>query len=231
MARPVQDAGDQILDLDALGARQRLQVDRRFGVDIDQIGRQAAADRNLVHIDIGRVQEPARFRHGDDGQRILGPLGGDRRALQRIERDIDLGATGADLFADEQHRRLIPLALADHDDAVDRERIQRLAHGVDRGLVRGFLVAASHQPGCRQRRRLRHANRLQRQVAFQHVPFCHVRHFSFAVDQESSMRIRQGSSSTVPSPPIRTSARFSAASPVSWVVRTTGTGSFGARPR
>jgi hypothetical protein len=37
-------------------------------------------------------------------------------------RDIDFRpGSGADLLADEQHRRLIHLALADHNRAVDRK--------------------------------------------------------------------------------------------------------------
>ena len=52
------------------------------------------------------------------GQGVGHRLGGERGALQRVERDIDAGAfAGADLFADVEHGGLVPLALADHDDS------------------------------------------------------------------------------------------------------------------
>ena len=58
----------------------------------------------------------------------------------------ELGPPRAHLLADVEHRRLVALALADHHRAVDVERVERLAHGVDRGLVGLVLVAAAHQP-------------------------------------------------------------------------------------
>ena len=135
------------------------------GVEIDHPVGQAGADRDLVHVGVGRIEEAAGLRHGDDGERVRAALGGDRRALQRIERDVDGRAAGADLLADEEHGRLVALALADHDGAVDGEAVERPAHGVDGGLVGGLLVAASHQLGGRQRRRLRHPDRLEGEIA------------------------------------------------------------------
>ena len=41
-----------------------------------------------------------------------------------------------DLLADVEHRRLVALALADDDRAVDRQAVQRLAHRLDRGAGR-----------------------------------------------------------------------------------------------
>ena len=72
---------------------------------------------------------------------------------------------GADLLADVEHRRLVALALADHDRAVDVEHVERLAHGVDRGLVGRLLVAAAHQPGAGEGGRLGDPDAVQRQVA------------------------------------------------------------------
>ena len=103
--------------------------------------------------------------HRDDGERIGRALGGDGGALERIERDVDLGPAGADLLADIEHRRLVALALADHHGAVDGERVERAAHGVDRGLVGRLLVAAAHQLGGRQRRRFGDAHRFEREIA------------------------------------------------------------------
>ncbi len=73
-----------------LGLGERLEILLRRLVEIDHVA-ELAADGDLVHIDVGRVQEPARLRHGDDGQRVRAALRGDRGAFERIERDVDLG--------------------------------------------------------------------------------------------------------------------------------------------
>jgi hypothetical protein len=89
-------------------------------VEIDDAVGQAAADGDLVHVDVGRVEKAAMLGHGDDGQCIGQALGGDGGALQRIEGDVDLGHAAlaqADLLADIEHRRLVALALADHHGA------------------------------------------------------------------------------------------------------------------
>ena len=75
------------------------------------------------------------------------------------------GRAVADLLAVVEHRRLVLLALADHHQAVHRDRLQHVAHAVDGGLVGGLLVAASHQRRGGQRGGLGHAHELQREVA------------------------------------------------------------------
>ena len=54
----------------------------------------------------------------------------------------------ADLFADEQHRRLVALAFADDDGAIEIERVERVAHRLDGGGVGGLFVAAADQLGA-----------------------------------------------------------------------------------
>ena len=74
----------------------------------------------------------------------LGAAGGaDRRAFERIEGDVDFRSARADFFADIEHRRFVTLAFADHHRAIDRERIESLAHGIDRRLIGGLLIAAA----------------------------------------------------------------------------------------
>ena len=172
VARPVEDADDQVGDLARSSRCARFaRFVGRLVVEIDDAVGQPAADRDLVHVDVGRVEEAAVLGHRDDRQRVGAALGGDRRAFQRIERDVDLRALpGADLLADIEHRRLVALALADHHGAVDRQAVERLAHRVDRGLVGRLLVAAPHQPRGGQRRRLGDAHRFQRQIAI-HLEF------------------------------------------------------------
>src|SRR5262249_26537678 len=91
-------------------------------------------------------------------------LGAERGAFQRIDSDVDLGTfAGADLLADEQHRRLVELPLPDYDGAVDRQVVEVAAHGVDGGLVGRLLGRAPAPAGCRYGRALGHAHDLERQ--------------------------------------------------------------------
>ncbi len=72
-----------------------------------------------------------------------------------IHRDVDLRRRAvADALAVEEHGRLVLLALADDDHTVHGHAAEHVAHGVDRGAVRHFLVAATHPPRRRQRGRL-----------------------------------------------------------------------------
>ena len=104
--------------------------------------------------------------------RVGAGLGGDRGAFERIERDVDARAGAlrrADLLADVEHRRLVALALADHDGAVDVERVERGAHRLDRGGVGGLLVAAADQLRGGDRGRLGDPNHLQHQDAIENA--------------------------------------------------------------
>jgi hypothetical protein len=61
--------------------------------------------------------------------------------VERIHRDVDFRVTeaailvGANLLTHVKHRRLVTLALSDHDLAVDGERVHFLPHRLDRDLV------------------------------------------------------------------------------------------------
>ncbi len=153
----------------ALGLGEPLDVVGRRRVEVDHAFLVAGADRDLLHVDVGRMQQRAAIghRHGRDRARHV--LGAQRGAFERVDGDIDL-RTGidADLLADEQHRRLVALALADHDGALDRQLVELAPHGVDRGLVGRLLVAMAAQPRRRHRRALGHAHDLEREDALQH---------------------------------------------------------------
>ncbi len=126
--------------LHALGLGEVADVLAGRRVEIDHALRIAGTDRDLVHIDVGRVQQRAVLGHGQGGDGARHVLGAQRRAFERIDGDVDLGAgLGADLLADEQHRRLVHFALPDHHGAVDRQIVELAPHGVDRGLVGGLL--------------------------------------------------------------------------------------------
>ena len=121
-----------------------------FSAAVDFLGTQAMVDRERIG---------ASFRR-------------DRRAFQRIERDVDLrpgSLRAADLLADIEHRRLVALALADHHGAVDLERVERLAHRFDCGSVGGLFVAPPDQLRRGDRGCLGHADEFEDEDAIEHA--------------------------------------------------------------
>ena len=122
---------------------------------------------HLLHVDArAGVEHAAALGQRDHGQRARHAARGQPRALERVDRDVDLGrAAVADLLAVVEHRGLVLLPLADHHDAVHRHRVQREAHRVDGGLVGGLLVAAPDPARGRQRGRLGDPHQLEREVA------------------------------------------------------------------
>ena len=134
-----------------------------MSIDVDPV----RADGDLLHVDGGAGEEhrPA-LRDRDHRDRVRLAERGQPRALERVDRDVDLGPLAvADLLAVVEHRRLVLLALADDDDAVHRDRVEHRAHRVDGGLVGGDLVAAADPAAGAHRRGLGHAHELEREVA------------------------------------------------------------------
>ena len=169
MARPVEQHRRDALGLDALGFGERADVLVGRRVEVDHVLGIAGPDRDLVHIDVGRVQQCAALGDGDGGDGARHVLGAQRRAFQRIDRDVDLeAALGADLLADEQHRRFVHLAFADHHRAVDRQIVELAPHGVDRRLIGRLLLAAAAQPRGIDGRALGHPHDLHRENAVKH---------------------------------------------------------------
>src|SRR5205823_2411947 len=88
------------------------------------------------------------------------------RALERVDGDVDLGPlAGADLLAVVEHRRLVLLALADHDDTAHLDAVEDGAHRVDRRLVGRLLLAAADPASGGHRTGLGDADELERDVA------------------------------------------------------------------
>ena len=127
---------------------------------------------------------------GQDGERVGSTFGGNRCALERIERNVDLGPAAADLFTDEQHRCFVAFAFADHHGAVYFQLVERRSHGIDCGLVGRLFVTAAHQLECRQRCGFGDAHRFHGKITIE------VSHRS---PYRCSMRMRWGCSSTVSS--------------------------------
>ena len=170
VARTVEDQRGDLAGLHALGLRERMDVFFRRRVEIDDARGIAGADGDLVHVDVGRVEQRAGLRHRHHRDRARHVLGAQRRAFQRIDGDVDLRARRrAHPLADEQHRRLVALALADDDRAVDGQAVEFAAHRVDGGLVGGLLVAAAAQARGGDGGALGDAHEFERQNALDDV--------------------------------------------------------------
>ncbi len=125
------------------------------------------ADRDLLHVDArAGVEHRAPLGHRDDGDGVAAAEGGERGAVDGVDRDVgEHGRAVADALAVEEHRRLVLLALADDDDAVHRHGVEHHPHGVDGGPVGAVLVAPAHPAAGRQRRRLGDPHQLEGEVA------------------------------------------------------------------
>ena len=142
----------------------RLRADRR--VDVDDVGA-LGPDDQLLHVEDGAGVvhgAPLGDREHRDGVRHA--LGGQGRAVDRVDGDVALGPDAvADALAVEEHRGVVLLALADDDDAVHRDAPDELAHGVDGDAVGAVLVAAAHPAGRGHRGSLGDPHELEGQVA------------------------------------------------------------------
>ena len=102
--------------------------------------------------------------HGDYGQSVWHILGCQRRAFQRVQRDINARTFAcSNLFTDVQHRGFVAFAFADHHDTRDIQHVQLGAHGVDCGLVCGLFIPTTDQFCRRDRSGLGYAGKAQRQ--------------------------------------------------------------------
>ena len=125
-------------------------------------------DNDLIHIDVRGVEQSAAFCRGKHGDGIVGAESAEIRSFKRIDRDVDLRSLlVAHGLADEQHGRLVALALPDHDSAVNRELVKLTAHCVHCRLIGGFLISAPGQSSSRYGSALGHAHDLKRKDALE----------------------------------------------------------------
>ena len=114
------------------------------------------------------MQQRAAIGHRHRRDRAGHVLGAQRGAFERIDRDIDLRpGVEPDLLADEQHRRLVALALADHDGAFDRQLVEFAAHRIDGGLVGRLFLSMAAQPRRGHGRTFRDPHDFQREDALE----------------------------------------------------------------
>ena len=159
-----QHDGDVVL-VHVLGLGDRVDVLGHRLADVDDVGGLGAGDE-LLHVEHGRRVEhrvPRGDGHHRDG--VVHALGRQRGAVDRVDRDVALGAGAvADLLAVEEHRRVVLLALADHDGAAHADRADHVAHRVDGLLVGVVLVAAADPAGGRHGRCLGDAYQFEGEV-------------------------------------------------------------------
>ena len=170
---PVEHGDDQVVDVAGQRPRDGPQVVGDRGIEIDHVARRRRDDQ-LLHVEVGRVQQAAPLRRRKHGNRAGSAGGAEVRALERIDRDVHLRRAEPaaavddvgepDLLADEQHRRLVALALADHDGAVDGHRVELAPHRRHRRLVRLGAVALPHRLRAGDGGLLDDAEELEREV-------------------------------------------------------------------
>ena len=127
-------------------------------------------DDDLVHVYVGRVQEPAALRGREHRDGVVRAERAEVRAFQGVNGDVHFGEVfgvfvlveaEADLLADEEHRGLVALALAYHDSAAHRHRVHLLAHRLDRDVVGILAVALPHRARGGDGRLLAHAQEVE----------------------------------------------------------------------
>src|SRR5690606_7408498 len=108
----------------------------------------------------------ATIRHRDHAEGVVAPLGRQRRAVDRVDGDVVRATTArSDVLAVEKHRRIVLLALTDHDAATDVDRREEGAHGVHGRAVRELLLTTPDERHRADGGRLCGTYELERNVA------------------------------------------------------------------
>jgi len=172
---PFEDHDRDVGDIPPERGRDPLQVLGRAIADVDLAGRDRP-DAQLLEIRVRGVDQAALLRGGEDRDRAGLAVGDEVRPLERVDGDVDLGVVldtrrrpAPDRLADPEHRRLVALALADDDRAGKLDLVHGRAHRLDCRPVGLVLLAATHEPGRRERGRLGDANHLEREELLHQV--------------------------------------------------------------
>ena len=81
---------DEVLDVPVEAPGDLLQVVRDRRIEIHRVLR-LRSDDQLLHVNVGRVQQPAPLGGGQHGDRTRGSGGAEVRALEGVDGDIDFG--------------------------------------------------------------------------------------------------------------------------------------------
>ena len=113
--------------------------------------RRGGSDHDLVHVDVGGVEQAALFGRGEHGDGASRTGGAEVGPFQRVDGDVDLGIdlalgpAASQRLADVEHRGLVALALADDDRAAHFEPVELFAHRLHRHLVGVLPLTVSHR--------------------------------------------------------------------------------------
>src|SRR5256714_1295838 len=169
VARAVEDDDGQVFDVAAKPARDGLEVVLDGRVNVNRAARRRPDD-DLVHVDVGRVQEPAALGGGEHRVGVVRARAAGVCALGRVNGDFNVGevfgvrvvvVARADLLADEEHGCLVALALADDDATAHRHDVHLLAHRLYGHVVGVLAVALPHRPRRSDGRGLAYAQEVQ----------------------------------------------------------------------
>src|SRR5262249_10828188 len=174
VSRAVQDHNHQVGNVAVQAARDRLQVFRRRGIQIDHAfaGR---PDHELFHVAVGSVEQPTFFCRRQNGNSARRSGGAEVRSFQRIDGDVHLGdlyaiaPAGAYLLSDVEHGSFIALAFADDDGAAHGHLVHGAAHGLGGNLVGLVTIAQAHGVGGSDGCVFHNAHEFQRQLEFEEV--------------------------------------------------------------
>ena len=166
MPRPVQNRHGEVGYLPVNVPRDGTQSvgDRSVKINLPS---HRGRNNQLLHVDRWpRIEHGAARRHAQHADRVRKALGGERGAIDWVNRNVQVG-TGAvaDLLAIEQHRRFVFLSLSDYHDTVHPNRSEHRAHGVHGSLINLFLVTKAHISRAGDGGRLSCPHQLQGEIA------------------------------------------------------------------
>src|SRR5438105_6624925 len=111
----IEDHDGQLIDVALKRLGDLIQILLHRFLETYEVGR-SRADDDLVHVDIGCVEEAPFFRGRENGDRIRGAGRAEIRSFQWVNSNVDLrinltlGPAAAERLADIEHRRFVALA-------------------------------------------------------------------------------------------------------------------------
>ncbi|MDI2020793.1 hypothetical protein PJL18_01302 [Paenarthrobacter nicotinovorans] len=166
MAVTVKDHDVELVDLDALGLGDEVQVLLDGQAQIHHVGGLGTRDE-LLHVeDCGGVEHGAALSDCQHCEGVVDAQGGEAGSVDGIDGDVALG-TGAvtNLLAVEQHGGFVFFAFTNHHDAVEVDGVKERTHGVDGGTVGFVLVAETYPVAAGNCRGFGDADEFKRKVA------------------------------------------------------------------
>src|ERR1700752_1625277 len=174
MSRAVEHNHRQIFDIASETPRNVLQVVFHRGINVDDPARRWP-NYNLVHVDIGCIQQTTPFGGSQNCNRVVGAKRAEVRALERIDGYINLRTRFSNLltntkaaayfFANVEHRRFVTFAFANHHAPAHGHSVHYFPHCFDSYVIRKLSITLTHGSGGSYCRGFGYAQEIQRQLA------------------------------------------------------------------